>query len=172
MSEGNQNRTFRLAIIAVVLMVGVGLLTMRWSEKPQDLANTLQERVPAPAEDAVPKPVLTVHPAAVEFAKKLTTRAESAEEDLQTVQQLLLVYQRAFGQNPEGDNEDVVAALLGQNKHGVAFLPEGVEGIHDGHLLDRWGTPYFMHPESSHHMSLRSAGPDRSLFTDDDVVLE
>lgn len=175
MSEVSQNRALQLASIAVVvLVVTVGLLTMLWNrhaeQKPQ--APPHEPLVHAVVVEPTPAPVRTLHPAADGFAKKLTLQTESPEEDLLMVQQLLLLYHRSLGENPEGDNEDVVAALLGQNKQNLAFLPEGVESIREGRLMDRWGTPYFMHPESVSHMSLRSAGPDKHLFTDDDVVLE
>ena len=39
-----------------------------------------------------------------------------------------------------------------------------------GELCDRWGTPFFFHAESAKQMSIRSAGPDKKMWTDDDVV--
>lgn len=177
MSEAHQNRRLNLASFALVaLLVSVGLLIRYLIPQTEKTSN---EHAVVPPESAHvpgavtrPEPATTQHPSAVEFANKLTQKTESPEEDLLVVQQLLLLYHRSLGENPEGDNEDVVAALLGQNKHRLTFLPERVDSIRDGLLLDRWGTPYFMHPESASHMSLRSAGPDKHLFTDDDVVLE
>ena len=40
----------------------------------------------------------------------------------------------------------------------------------NGELLDRWDSPLFFHRESSRTTTFRSAGPDRRLWTDDDVV--
>ena len=37
--------------------------------------------------------------------------------------------------------------------------------------VDPWGTPYFFHQLSSTEMEIRSAGPDKRLWTDDDVVV-
>jgi hypothetical protein len=37
-------------------------------------------------------------------------------------------------------------------------------------LLDRWEMPVFFHKESSRRTSLRSAGPDRKMWTADDIV--
>jgi hypothetical protein len=37
--------------------------------------------------------------------------------------------------------------------------------------LDRFGTPYFFHPISETRIDVRSAGPDRKLWTEDDVWL-
>ena len=43
-------------------------------------------------------------------------------------------------------------------------------GLRDGELVDRWGTPYFFHSVSAEKMEIVSAGPDKELWTDDDVV--
>ena len=40
-----------------------------------------------------------------------------------------------------------------------------------GELCDRWGRPFFFHQLSGTKMEIRSAGPARQLWTDDDVVL-
>ena len=90
---------------------------------------------------------------------------------LQGVDQVILFYRRAFGENPVGQNEDITAAILGENSSHAAFLPSGSPAIKDGKLLDAWGTPYWFHPVSGTHMEIRSAGPDRELFTDDDLIL-
>jgi len=95
----------------------------------------------------------------------------SVEEDLQTLDQLLYLYRQAFGGNPEGGNEDLVDAFLGGNPGRAAFLPPDSPALVDGKLVDRWGTPYWFHALSGSEMEIRSAGPDRELFTDDDLVL-
>ena len=38
-----------------------------------------------------------------------------------------------------------------------------------GELIDRWGTPFFLHQLSARQMEIRSAGPDREMWTEDDV---
>ena len=40
----------------------------------------------------------------------------------------------------------------------------------DGRLRDRFGTPYFIHPRGHLAFEIRSAGPDRKMFTDDDII--
>jgi len=37
--------------------------------------------------------------------------------------------------------------------------------------VDRWGMPFWFHPNTAHQVEIRSAGPDRQLFTDDDLVI-
>ncbi len=73
---------------------------------------------------------------------------------------------------PLGFNEEIVRALAGANPLGVAFIPPqhpAIDGA--GRLCDRWGTPYHFHPLAAAVFEIRSAGPDRRLFTGDDGVL-
>jgi hypothetical protein len=37
-------------------------------------------------------------------------------------------------------------------------------------MIDRWGTPYFFHQISATSMEIHSAGPDRKMGTEDDIV--
>jgi hypothetical protein len=39
-----------------------------------------------------------------------------------------------------------------------------------GELVDYWGTPFFFHQLSGTEMEIRSAGPDRVMWTVDDLV--
>ena len=71
-----------------------------------------------------------------------------------------------------GENSEITAALKGRNKLGFAFIPVDCPAINrKGELCDRWGTPYFFHQLSGEQMEIRSAGPDRKLWTPGDEVL-
>jgi hypothetical protein len=65
---------------------------------------------------------------------------------------------------------DIAAVLVGDTPQGV-YLSRASPAVKDGGLVDRWGTPYWFHPNSAHQVEIRSAGPDRQLFTDDDLVI-
>ncbi len=41
-----------------------------------------------------------------------------------------------------------------------------------GELLDIWGTPYFFHQMSAQQMEIRSAGLDKTLWTQDDIIAQ
>ena len=73
---------------------------------------------------------------------------------------------------PIGDDRDLARALLGRNRDGLAFLPADSPAYDSatGHLKDRWGTPYFVHPRGPRDFEIRSAGPDKKLFSPDDLV--
>jgi hypothetical protein len=61
------------------------------------------------------------------------------------------------------------AALLGNNLKQIKLeVPAGSHLNGEGEMCDRWGTPYFFHQVSATEMEIRSAGPDRKMWTGDD----
>ena len=79
-----------------------------------------------------------------------------------------------FGANPVGTNPEITSALNGGNSKQVVLIdPEDGLRINErGELIDNWGTPFFFHQVSAKEMEIRSAGPDRRLWTTDDLVLK
>jgi len=75
------------------------------------------------------------------------------------------------GGHPAGLNVEITNALLGKNSKRIALLSEEHPRINDlGELVDSWGTAYSFHNESLREISIRSAGPDKTLYTDDDFM--
>ena len=70
---------------------------------------------------------------------------------------------------PLGDNRDIARALAGGNRRGLVLVPTNDSAFRDGQLVDPWGTPYWFHPRAPDAIDIVSAGPDRKLFTADDV---
>jgi len=84
-----------------------------------------------------------------------------------TIQQ----YGAAFGENPVGTNPEITAALHGENAKQIDFLKQDGNRVNaKGELVDAWGTPYFFHQLSAKEMQIRSAGPDRVMYTGDDLI--
>jgi hypothetical protein len=83
-------------------------------------------------------------------------------------------YQARFGGNPVGTNLEITRALNGGNAGQVIFLnPEDGMRLNDqGELIDNWGTPFFFHQLSATRMEIHSAGPDRRMWTADDLVVQ
>lgn len=104
-------------------------------------------------------------------ARQLHDENVEPQEELMIIQNLLAYYRRVEGANPQGGlNSEIVAKLIGNNDRKVALISPGHPAINaEGELVDRWGTPYWFHPVSRELMEIISAGPDRELFTDDDV---
>ena len=62
--------------------------------------------------------------------------------------------------------------MKGANANRQVFVAEGHPVFSaEGLLLDRWGTPLVVHPEAWRQLELRSAGPDKTAYTEDDLVL-
>ena len=73
---------------------------------------------------------------------------------------------------PIGGNEDLSAALRGENANRMVFVRAGHRVFSpDGLLIDRWGSPVIVHPEAWRELELRSAGPDRIPYNADDLIL-
>ena len=96
---------------------------------------------------------------------------KTPENEVQRIQGTVRKFRAAFGENPVGSNPEITRTLAGKNRTGAKFLDAASVTLNDaGELLDSWGTPYFFHPVSGTIMEIRSAGPDRKLFTADDIV--
>lgn len=81
-------------------------------------------------------------------------------------------YGSRFGGNPVGTNPEITRALQGDNPKQVKFLrrESGLRINARGELVDYWGSPFFFHQLSGTEMEIRSAGPDRVMWTVDDLV--
>ncbi|MDB6020553.1 MAG: hypothetical protein JWQ04_410, partial [Pedosphaera sp.] len=74
--------------------------------------------------------------------------------------------------NPVGTNAEITSALNGNNPKQTVFIdPQaGLRINGQGELVDAWGTPLFFHQLSGTEMEIRSAGPDKQMWTLDDLV--
>jgi hypothetical protein len=81
-------------------------------------------------------------------------------------------YGQMFGGNPVGNNADFTRQLSGQNPKHINFInaEAGMQVNENGELVDPWGTPYFFHQISGSDTEVRSAGPDKIMYTSDDIV--
>jgi hypothetical protein len=93
---------------------------------------------------------------------------------LENVRSAFRHFSSRFGGNPVGTNQEITRMLTGDNPGHATFLqPEDGLRVNDrGELVDCWGTPFFFHQLSRTEMEIHSAGPDRKLWTADDLVLK
>lgn len=94
------------------------------------------------------------------------------ETILENMRTTIRLYGATFGENPVGNNAEITKALMGANPKQAVFLKsdDGNRVNGAGELVDKWGTPYFFHQLSATEMEIRSAGPDRQMYTADDLV--
>ncbi len=107
------------------------------------------------------------------LADALNAPEADVAADLRLVAGILETFRSNFLQtgNPTGTNAEITAALTGQNRLRLALIPSDHPAINPaGELCDRWGIPFFFHAESATRMDIRSAGPDRKMWSEDDVA--
>lgn len=105
------------------------------------------------------------------LAATLAERQSAPERQIQAVMGVLRQYLGDFRAYPAGDNVQVTRALTGNNPQARAYLPPEHPAISPGgELLDGWGEPYFFHMISRDELEIRSAGPDREMYTGDDLL--
>jgi len=93
---------------------------------------------------------------------------------LQNVRRAVHQYGEMFGGNPVGTNPEITSQLTGDNPKHINFISQqlGARVNAVGELVDAWGTPYFFHQISGAEMEIHSAGPDKIMWTSDDLVVK
>jgi hypothetical protein len=91
---------------------------------------------------------------------------------LENMRSTIRDYGSRLGGNPVGTNPEITAALNGANPKQITFIRPGT-GLRinsRGELVDSWGTPFFFHQLSASSTEIHSAGPDKKMWTADDLV--
>ena len=71
---------------------------------------------------------------------------------------------------PAKDQAGLLKNLTKDNPRGIVFLSLEAKDINSqGEALDAWGTPLHMTVVDSQHLDIRSAGPDKTWQTGDDL---
>ena len=99
--------------------------------------------------------------------------ARPPEDDLRDIARTLENFALLVkGDNPLplGANEEVAAALRGKNRVRLRALPDDSRAFNaQSQIVDRWASPLYFHAESRDRIDIRSAGPDRVMWTADDL---
>jgi len=167
----------RSAVLAILAILSLALLW--WAPRHRPAGGAGPGALPgASAPAALPT---EVSPAAARYAGEepshladlLNSPTTDIASDLRVLNDIFVQYRSAtHGGDPVGENAEITAALTGRNKLDFSFIPKDHPAINArGELCDRWGTPFFFHQMSGTQMEIRSAGPDRVLWTEDDKVL-
>ena len=91
--------------------------------------------------------------------------------ELDGVLGMLRDYRTRMGENPVGSNAEIMRAVMGGNPVNANLGPPAGQTLNDaGELIDPWGSPFFFHQVSAKSMEIRSAGPDRKLWSTDDLT--
>jgi hypothetical protein len=93
---------------------------------------------------------------------------------LENMQLAFRQFRAQFGANPVGTNPEITRALSGANPKQIDFISadDGLRVNDKGELIDAWGSPFFFHQLAADEMEVHSAGPDRKMWTGDDLVVK
>jgi len=166
-----------VATLVATFLIGLALWRP-WEERRQPVESppTRADRRIPPTDDPPVTPV-PAPPAPSSIPTKPPAPSISPEEirkihdAIDNLELTLRDFGTALGGNPVGTNAEITAALLGDNTKQVKLeIPTGSTLSASGELCDIWGSPWFFHQLSATKTELRSAGPDRQMYTDDDFV--
>ena len=148
----------------VLIAVVVSFLISHFS------ADRTPEPKAPPVSAELPTPPPSVSPGTEMLKNYGSTRQPPAQDltDLHRVWENFTLLVKA--PLPLGANEDIAAALLGKNRGKLAFVAPGAPYLNaSGQLIDRWQSPLFFHAIDQRRLDIRSAGPDRQMWTADDL---
>jgi hypothetical protein len=127
-------------------------------------ANASEKVLPSATQTFVPAPA-----GARQLPEITTLEPLTVQENVRTA---IRNYGQRFGGNPVGSNEEITRALSGENPRQVNYFnaEAGMRVNQKGELVDVWGVAFFFHQLSASQMEIRSAGPDKLMWTLDDIV--
>lgn len=171
-----------LPLIALPFLIVVVLLLtrMRWKfSKPPLRSSAQTETVASDATTTIIKPPGVEVPGRPKALLGETILRDYAktnlppENDLKLMSRLMensLLLLKSAANRPLSANEDWADLLRGKNGAGERFLSDDHGALNEQHqLVDRWGSPLFFHAVGNSRYDLRSAGPDKTLWTEDDI---
>lgn len=165
----------RIVSAVILLLIAAALLFLfqRNAGTNEDSAGAITAQGPKSNRATSPEPASPLRPERSTLADELNAPGSDVQRDLRLVTEIVATFRTNFLQtgNPTGTSAEITSALTGKNQLRLALIPPDHPAINrDGELCDRWGTPFFFHAESASRMEIRSAGPDRKMWTEDDVA--
>jgi hypothetical protein len=162
-------------VLVLVLVLGFWLVSIRQRTAPEKKQlSPNQPTAPvvlSPSTNPTP-----IRPDAPLGSKVLLGYASSSfppEHDLTLMSHLMensLLLAKSAANRPLSANEDWADFLRGKNAAHERFLPDEHPALNaKGQLIDRWGVPLFFHALGGNRYEIRSAGPDKKLWTADDI---
>lgn len=128
----------------------------------------------APVSFVASGPAVTITAAAPEELLSTNAPKLAPATVLENMRTAIRDYGSMFGGNPVGNNAEITRALNGDNPKQAKFLrpDSGLRINGKGELIDPWGTPLFFHQISGSETEIRSAGPDKVMWTSDDLIIK
>lgn len=173
-NEGPSTKVKVMALMLVVVFVVAFWLCFFWNGVHQ--AGESIRALPgeaAKAIEAAAKLQRAEKLPGAEILKNYATPSSRPEDDLQAMAHVfsnLRLLVKGDAPFRMGANEEFAAALMGQNAAKEVFLRAPHACLNaKGQIVDRWGSPLFFHVRDRDRIDIRSAGPDREMWTADDL---
>lgn len=168
--NGPRKRSAAKAAAIPALLIGLALVLHLLRKTPVEPGRSAS---PAVASTTLPAPSGPVPGDAL--LERYGDPALPPMEDVRAIHQVMGGYFSVIkdaSRYPIGGNADLAAALRGENANREVFVRHDSRVFNaEGLLIDRWGTPLVVHPEGWRRIELRSAGPDQTPYTGDDLIL-
>ncbi len=163
--------------LSILLLFLGGILVKRShrSKKeviPEKLRPAVLEVLPAPVVPTLLATRMGTLEKPLQSWERILASDGTPAEDRAALADVVVNYLQSVNTNqrpPLGTNEEITRALTDPTLLGVALIPIHHPAIIADQLTDRWGSPWFFHQISANLFEIRSAGPDRKLYTDDDL---
>jgi len=168
---------FALPVILVLVLV-FGRMRWKFSQPPPKIptrvevvaSNVVATMVSAPA--VVPAGQDSVSLGET-ILRDYASASQPPEHDLTLMSHLMensVLLLKSAANRPLSANEDWADLFLGKNSAQEAFLPPSHVALNaHGQLVDRWQTPLFFHALGGGRYEIRSAGPDKKMWSADDI---
>lgn len=175
---------FYVTIVTPLVLCALLVLLLIWRILTAEKAATEASEEPVPVEtqpapEEVPAPTARgvmenkAKSIGAVILERYANPEQSPEADLKDMAHALENFALLVkGDNPLplGSNQEISTAMRGGNRMQLVFIPVDHPAIGiDGQLVDRWGTPLFFHVESRDRIDIRCAGPDKIMWTNDDL---
>ncbi len=170
----------RKAMIAALVLIaaGVGLLLYVNDHKAAlpvvapTTAATPARLIEVPQRAVIATSGTTPENAIVHPEGRAFGNGPSPKQEIEILHQLFRAYRDEYRSFPTGeDNAQFISAMTGGNPKKIWYLTRPHHRINpQGRLVDQWGTPYVFHAISRDYLEIRSAGPDKEVYSDDDLV--
>ena len=164
----------RYRFLLAVLGFGCGIFTWHTFRPKEARSVNASAPVPSKSEPASETSRFT-EDLSVEYLQGYASENSTPEKDLEQVKDVVDAFVRSVkipGALPTGSNRELVAALAGENAYRIRLLDPAAGHLNaDGELVDRWQVPLFFHFVEGNDVGVRSAGPDRVMWTADDVLM-
>jgi hypothetical protein len=148
---------------------------------PASVPDVSQEMLPSPDELAPTTPQSSeINVSEGRISNSLLTPARAAANgnpdvaaNMAKIALMFRNFRTIEGENPIGTNAEIMKSIMGENSRGARLgPPEGMTVNGNGELVDPWGTPFFFHALTKDVMEIRSAGPDKRMWNEDDLMSE